>query len=129
MSAIEHYGRSGVRFLVALVWLVNGLWCKVLGMVPRHEDIVAAILGAEVAHPMILAIGVAEIGMAVWVMSGWRYHACATLQVLIILTMNVLEFLLAPHLLLWGHWNLLFAALLCGLIIWSALPLKQRSHA
>jgi hypothetical protein len=30
-----------VTVLLVLVWGVNGLWCKVLGQVPRHEQIVA----------------------------------------------------------------------------------------
>ena len=34
-----------VRLAIALVWLGNGLVAKVLGLVPRHEEIVAQILG------------------------------------------------------------------------------------
>ena len=29
---------------IALVWGINGLWCKVLGGVPRHEAIVARVV-------------------------------------------------------------------------------------
>ena len=36
-------------FLIAGVWLVFGLYCKVLNQVPRHEEIVAQILGTEQA--------------------------------------------------------------------------------
>lgn len=42
-----------LTYLFALVWLVNGLLCKVLGLVPRHAAIVARIL--EPAH-----VGLAE---------------------------------------------------------------------
>jgi hypothetical protein len=38
---------------IALVWLANGLLCKVLGLVPRHEAIVARILGPHAASPLI----------------------------------------------------------------------------
>jgi hypothetical protein len=33
-----------LNYLIAAVWLVNGLFCKVLGLVPRHQEIVATIL-------------------------------------------------------------------------------------
>lgn len=43
-SAEAMRARLILRGLIALVWLVNGLWCKVLGHVPRHEAIVARVL-------------------------------------------------------------------------------------
>ncbi len=98
-----------VRFLFAAIWLVNGLYCKVLGLVPRHEQIVGAILGDAHAGPLTVAIGVAEMGMAAWIVTGWRYRLCAGVQIAVIGAMNVLEFLLVPHLLLWGRLNALFA--------------------
>ena len=63
------------RHLFALIWLVNGLWCKVLGMVPRHQEIVAAIISPAIASPLTLAIGFAEIGMAAWIIWGWCYRS------------------------------------------------------
>ena len=36
--------------LISLVWLVNGLYCKVLNFVPRHQLIVARILGEDFAR-------------------------------------------------------------------------------
>ena len=34
-----------LHYLIAAVWLANGLFCKVLNLVPRHQQIVARILG------------------------------------------------------------------------------------
>jgi hypothetical protein len=34
-----------ISYLIAAVWLINGLVCKVLNLVPRHREIVARILG------------------------------------------------------------------------------------
>ncbi len=34
-----------LTYAIASVWLVNGLFCKVLNWVPRHQFIVARILG------------------------------------------------------------------------------------
>lgn len=104
------------RYLFALVWLVNGLWCKVLDMVPRHQEIVAFLLGDALARPLTVAIGVAEVGMAAWIVTGWRYRLCAGVQIAVILLMNVIEFLAVPHLLLWGRLNIVFAVLLCAVI-------------
>ncbi|MDH5380176.1 MAG: DoxX-like family protein, partial [Cyclobacteriaceae bacterium] len=50
-------------FLVA-IWIGNGLFCKVLNLVPRHEQIVAQILGDNHSRLFTLIIGLLEIGMA-----------------------------------------------------------------
>lgn len=120
---------SAFRYFIAGIWLVNGLWCKVLGNVPRHEEIVGAILGQAIALPLTMAIGVAEIAMAVWIVSGWRYRICAAMQIIIILLMNMIEFFVVPHLLLWGRLNIIFALLLCALIYLNAFSPRNKAHA
>ncbi|MBF9220591.1 DoxX-like family protein [Hymenobacter ruricola] len=101
---------------IALVWLANGLLCKALGLVPRHAAIVARILGPAHAPVLTRLIGLGEIGIALWVLSGWKPRWCAAVQIGLILSMNTLEAWLAPDLLLWGRANALFAALFCLLI-------------
>lgn len=103
--------RLVLRYGIAAVWLINGLICKVLHLVPRHEAIVARILGPAYAGPLTKLIGLAEIGMAIWVLSGRYVQLSVAVQIALVLTMNVLEFLLAPDLLLWQQLNLLFAGL------------------
>lgn len=105
-----------LRYGIAAVWFVNGLFCKVLHLVPRHEAIVARILGAQYAAPLTRLIGVAEIGMAVWVLSGRWLRLSVAAQIALVLTMNLLEFLLAADLLLWQQFNLLFAGLFALLL-------------
>jgi uncharacterized membrane protein YphA (DoxX/SURF4 family) len=61
-----------LNYLIAVVWLINGLFCKVLNMVPRHRQIVAAILGQNHAAIFTVLIGIAEIVMAVWIISGYK---------------------------------------------------------
>ncbi len=68
-----------IRGLLAGVWLVMGLLCKLLGWVPRHEEIVARILGNEHAHLLTQAIGLAEIGIAAWILSGILPRWCGAL--------------------------------------------------
>jgi hypothetical protein len=102
-----------------MVWLVNGLFCKVLNLVPRHQAIVATITGNAHARALTLAIGLSEIAMAIWIVSGIKSKTNAITQVVVIAAMNSLEFVLAPHLLLWGRFNALFAFLFILLILYN----------
>ncbi|PWV51745.1 DoxX-like family protein [Chitinophaga sp. S165] len=113
-----------LTYLIALVWLINGLLCKVLDLVPRHEQIVARILGARYSRSLTLAIGLSEIGMAVWTLSGIRSRYNAMLQMTIVAAMNVLEFFLVPDLLLWGRLNSLFAFFFILTIYYSEFKLN-----
>jgi hypothetical protein len=108
-----------ITVLIASVWISFGLLCKVLGLVPRHEQIVASILGDAHAGITTRAIGVGEVLVGLWVLAGFRRRATALGQIVLVATMNVLETMLAPDLLLWGHFNLLFAAAFIYLIYWN----------
>ncbi len=110
---------------IALVWLVNGLYCKVLQGVPRHEQIVAAILGKTYAHELTLLIGYLEIGMAIWVISRIKPRWCGIVQIAVVLLMNLLEFSLVPELLLFGRFNLLVACVFAYLVYWHTFVLTR----
>ncbi len=113
-----------LNFFIAIVWISNGLFCKVLNLVPRHQQIVARILANDQARLWTLLIGFAEVGMAVWILSGIMTRLNVLTQIMIIAIMNVLEFILAPDLLLWGRFNLLFAFLFILLIFYKEFYLK-----
>ena len=98
-----------LKYCIALVWLINGLFCKTLGLVPRHQQIVAAILGDQIAPILTPLIGIAETIMAIWIVSGKWSRLNAWTQIVVIATMNILEFLLAPDLLMWQQLNIVFA--------------------
>ena len=115
-----------LSYLIALVWLANGLFCKVLNLVPRHRQIVARILGDAHAAALTTAIGFAEIAMAVWIVLGFRTRLNAITQVAIIATMNTLECTLAPDLLLWGRWNGLYAFLFMLMILYNEFFMTAR---
>ena len=108
-----------LSYFFAFVWVANGLCCKVLGWVPRHHAIVARILGETHADIITRAIGFAEIGMAVWILSGIAGGINAVTQIVIIASMNILEFFLARDLLLWGRANAVFAFILILLIYYK----------
>ncbi|MCD6068566.1 MAG: hypothetical protein K0S33_3392 [Bacteroidetes bacterium] len=105
-----------LNYLIAAVWIANGLFCKVLNLVPRHQQIVGRILGEEYAFAFTKLIGVSEILMAVWILSGFRKRLNAIAQMLIIAAMNTIEFIVVPDILLWGRLNSLFAFLFILLI-------------
>ena len=98
-----------LTFFIAIVWIINGLFCKVLNYVPRHEQIVSRILGDEYSRFLTIIIGISEIVMALWILSRFKSRLNAITQISIVGSMNILEFILVPDLLLWGEINFLFA--------------------
>lgn len=79
-----------VRLPLALVWLYQGLWCKLLGRCPGHEAIVQAVPGltGRAGTIVLLGLGTIEVGLAVWVLSGWRPRLAAMAQTLLLVGMN-----------------------------------------
>lgn len=116
-----------LKYGIAIIWLANGLFCKVLNLVPRHQEIVATILGQEHARLLTIAIGISEIGMAVWILSGFKSRLNAIIQIVVIAVMNTLEFFLVPGLLLWGRFNSLFAFLLILVVYYNEFHLKHKT--
>lgn len=114
-----------LTYCIATVWIVNGLFCKVLNLVPRHEQIVAKILGADYSRPLTILIGFSEIIMAAWILSGYKTKLNAIAQIAIVATMNTLEFILAPELLLWGKLNACFAFLFILVVSFNEFYLKK----
>ncbi len=115
-----------IKYFIALVWLVNGLFCKLLGFVPRHEEIVRRILGGEYAGILTKMVGAAEIVMTIWILSGILPRLNAVTQILIVAAMNILEFYLASDLLLWGRLNIIIAALFIPVIYINEFHLKRK---
>jgi hypothetical protein len=92
-----------------MVWFINGLLAKVLNLVPRHQEIVERILQVSDGRTLTFFIGLSEIAMAVWIISGRYSRLNAMVQIGLILTMNILEYTLASDLLLWKKMNIVFA--------------------
>lgn len=106
-----------LTILIALVWLITGLFCKVLNLVPRHQQIVSNILGEPNALLFTRLIGTGEILIAIAVISAPRSKLLAFIQILLVAVMNIIESILVPDLLLFGRWNAL-PALAFIIIIW-----------
>lgn len=79
-----------IRASIALVWLYEGLWCKVLGGVHRQAEVIAAtpFLGPASARAALITLGLAECGIAAWVLSGRRMRQAALVQTVLLVAMN-----------------------------------------
>lgn len=116
-----------LNYCIALIWVINGLFCKLLNLVPRHEMIVSTMLGGEYARILTATIGVLEIMMAIWILSKFRSRLNAITQIIIIATMNMLEFIFVPELLLWGKFNSIFAGMLILTVYYNEFVLHKKS--
>ena len=116
-----------LHYFGASVWLINGLFCKMLNLVPRHQEIVTRILSTHNARLLTVLIGLAEIAMAAWILSGIRKRLNAVIQILFIATMNTIEFLVTPELLLWGRANAVFALAFIMMIYYNEFRADKKS--
>jgi hypothetical protein len=85
---------------IGSVWLFHGLYSKILDGIPRHRMIVGRILGENSAHGATVAIGVLEVSLGLWAVSGYKRWACALVQSLAIVGMNTVEIIRANDLLI-----------------------------
>jgi len=115
-----------LNYFIGIVWIVNGLFCKVLDLVPRHQEIVARILNVDHPRSLTFLIGLAEVGMAIWTLSNIWSRLNVIVQIIIIAVMNILEFFLVPDLLLWGKANAIFAFLFILLIYYKEFYLTNK---
>jgi hypothetical protein len=89
-----------IRLSIALVWLYQGLWCKVLGGVPRQQAVISTVpfLGAREVRVALMTLGLIECGLALWVLSGQRMRQAAMAQIALLVAMNSGGLIWAWHL-------------------------------
>lgn len=121
MRSQRHFRLLAV--LIGAVWIFHGGYSKLLGGIPRHRQIVERVLGSDLGGPATLAIGVGEVCLGLWALSGrWR-KVCALAQTMAIAVMNTLEIRLASDLLISGPGMLaLNAAFLALVWHWALSP-------
>jgi DoxX-like family len=111
----------GARGLVATEWLHEGLYNKVLGGDPRHEDIVASVPGLSRSQAIagMRALGLAETAIAGWVLSGGKRKESALLQTVLVVIMNTGGLLFAgKH--IPNHRRLILRSAIFILLVWVA---------
>jgi hypothetical protein len=104
---------------ISVIWIINGLYCKLLNFVPRHQEIVSIITNIENPSFLTKFIGLLEIFLGLLIIISDKCKILAILQITLILTMNIIEFTLAPEMLLWGKFNIVFALLFISFIYYT----------
>jgi uncharacterized membrane protein YphA (DoxX/SURF4 family) len=119
--------RALLTIFIASIWLVNGLFCKLLDYVPRQQEIIARILGNEYAPFLTNMIGLGEVFIAILIILGYHSRQIAILQVFLIALMNLVEISLAPDLLMFGKLNGLLALAFILVILYNEFYLAKKS--
>jgi hypothetical protein len=105
---------------IGSVWVFHGLYSKVLNGIPRHRLIVGRILGTERAGIATKTIGLLELLLGVWAITGWHPVWCASVQTAALIAMNSLEIVLARELLISAAGMVVLNLLFMVLIWWWA---------
>jgi hypothetical protein len=84
---------------IASVWIFHGLYSKILDGIPRHRAIVSRILGDTIGPTATIAVGLCEVLLGIWVLSGRYRCGSALVQTIAIASMNTLEIARAKDLL------------------------------
>jgi uncharacterized membrane protein YphA (DoxX/SURF4 family) len=79
-----------IRAAVALVWLYEGLWCKLAGREKRQFEIVAAVprYGQRFGALFLRFLGTVEVAVGLWALSGVLPIPCAAVQTLLLVALN-----------------------------------------
>jgi uncharacterized membrane protein YphA (DoxX/SURF4 family) len=88
-----------LRAAIAAVWLYEGLWNKLLDGAPREAEVVAAVprFGLRYGRPFLKILGIVEVLLAVWVLSGVLPGTCATAQIALLIVLNINGLLWSRH--------------------------------
>jgi uncharacterized membrane protein YphA (DoxX/SURF4 family) len=80
-----------IQISVAAVWFYEGFWCKILGRMQSQLQVVKAVprLGPLFGSPFLKTIGVLEVALGIWVMSGIAPGACAIVETMFLVVLNV----------------------------------------
>lgn len=110
---------SSVTFFIAAVWVLFAVYGKLVPLTPTHQQIVARVFGEAASSRLTHMIGLGELLIAVWVLSGIRKQWCGWFQIVAVTTMNCIELLIASDILMWGNLNGLFALIFVLLVYWN----------
>ncbi|MGW2746212.1 DoxX-like family protein [Streptomyces sp. NPDC001450] len=79
------------RWAIALVWFYEGFWCKIWPGRADQRAIVGDVpfLPEWAVTAALLAIGLAEVAIGVWVLSGRRARAAAIVQTVLVVAFNL----------------------------------------
>jgi uncharacterized membrane protein YphA (DoxX/SURF4 family) len=81
-----------LRVVVALVWLHEGLWQKLIVRAPHEIAVVEAVgqVGPLAPLQLLTLIGAGETLLAIGVLSGLLWRALSVFQIVLLVTMNTI---------------------------------------
>lgn len=81
-----------IRCVLALIWLYNGLWLKILDVDPHHLEIVQSVFSVSInqAANFLNLIGALETLLGIGIISGLFHRFVNYFQVFILLAMNTI---------------------------------------
>lgn len=121
-----------IRYFIAAIWFVNGVLCKILNLVPRHQAIVERITDTTHGRLITLIIGVGEFCISIWVAQGVWPKLNAVVQILIIILYSILGYMMAPDLLLFGSFSYIINLTFIILIYYNgfiANPTSEKTNS
>ena len=111
----------GVRLVLALTWLYQGLWVKLIVVDPHHLAIVEGVFPAS-PRAFLSLIGAGETLLGLGIASGLVYRFVTAFQAILLISMNAVGILSGgvpqPLGLIVGNLPLL----MCMLLIWRCGP-------
>jgi uncharacterized membrane protein YphA (DoxX/SURF4 family) len=81
-----------LRFVLALIWLYNGLYIKLILVDPEHLKVVQEVgqIGPLTPPLFLSLIGLGETALGVLILTGWRYRQACFFQIALVVAMNVI---------------------------------------
>jgi uncharacterized membrane protein YphA (DoxX/SURF4 family) len=89
--------------------------------------IVNRILGFVYAPFLTVVIGILEVLMCIWILSKIKSRWCTILQIILVATMNIIEYLFAQDLLLFGKLNIIFASIFILILYYNEFKLNTKT--
>jgi hypothetical protein len=79
-----------IHVSIAAVWLYEGLWCKLLNSEPNQLRIIEALPRSSptAARALLKLLGVIEVAIAIWALTGIEPIFCATAQTALVAALN-----------------------------------------
>jgi uncharacterized membrane protein YphA (DoxX/SURF4 family) len=89
-----------IHVAVAAVWFYEGLWCKLFNGEPNQVRVVEAVpqYGPRLGLRLLQLLGIVEVLVGVWVLSGTAPFLCALFQTVLLVVLNTCGLLWARHL-------------------------------
>ncbi|MEU7056122.1 DoxX-like family protein [Streptomyces sp. NPDC046197] len=86
------------RWAIALVWFYEGFWCKIWPGRADQRAIVGDVpfLPGWAVTGVLAGIGLAEVAIGVWVLSGRRARSAALVQTVLVVAFNLGGLLFSP---------------------------------